>query len=268
MTLSSSAITGLAAEHYLPAGANHGPWAERLANTLLHNIESGRYERACRYDHTHPLPLAAYARRVAAELVSEWEVVEALRLGDEPTWTTLLHRLERKAYLWLGPSGRSAWAQFEAGEIAAKTCADLWHWLQHNPFPFDVPFECWAKRALHNRMFESLRAQRTYTRLVVDSLDRPTFDARWERVDGLANDDLAAWLEREDHREILQHALARLDKRQAHLIRLWYLEGWSPEEIAAALGIKVNHVYVLKHRALNKLRKTWCCEDAKSWQHD
>jgi RNA polymerase sigma factor (sigma-70 family) len=253
----------LGAEGYLPAEAHGAAWAERLAETLRHNIESGRYERACRYEDGRPLSLAAYARRVSAELLSEWEQVEALRQGDGPSWAKLLLELERRAYYWLGPADRSGWARTEACEIAAKTCADLWRWLQHNPFPFDVPFERWAKRALHNRVFESVRAQRTYARYVVDSLDRPTFDVRRTRGGTLMKDDLSAWLEREDHREMLEWALARLDPRQAHIIRLWYLDGWSTEEIAEALEIKVNHLYVLKHRALNQLRRMWEREDGK-----
>ena len=63
------------------------------------------------------------------------------------------------------------------------------------------------------------------------------------------------WLERSANREALLQALERLDARQAAVIRLWYLEQWPAPEIAAALGIRVNYVYVQRFRAIEKLRQ-------------
>jgi RNA polymerase sigma factor (sigma-70 family) len=161
--------------------------------------------------------------------------------------------LERQAYFWLGPAGREDWARWEARDAAARTCADLWHWLQRNPFPFDVPFDQWSSRALRNRLGDLVRSRRIHDRYVVGSLDQPEFED--VHLGGqLPSTDLTAWLDLEAKRELLREAYARLDERQARIIHLWYEEGWSAEQIAAETGLTANHVYVLKHRAIGKLR--------------
>ena len=68
------------------------------------------------------------------------------------------------------------------------------------------------------------------------------------------------WLELESRREVVRQAWTKLDRRQAHIIHRWYVEGWSADEIAAETRLEVNHIYVLKHRALKKLREY--CADA------
>jgi DNA-directed RNA polymerase specialized sigma24 family protein len=52
----------------------------------------------------------------------------------------------------------------------------------------------------------------------------------------------------------------KLEPRQAHIIQRWYVEGWSADEIAAETRLAVNHIYVLKHRGLKKLRE-YCAEE-------
>jgi DNA-directed RNA polymerase specialized sigma24 family protein len=49
--------------------------------------------------------------------------------------------------------------------------------------------------------------------------------------------------------------VTKLDQRQAHIIHRWVVEGWSADEIAAEVQLAVDHIYVLKHHALKKLRK-------------
>jgi RNA polymerase sigma factor (sigma-70 family) len=251
----------LAATHAdLPRAADAELWIERAVTVLAHNVDSGRFACACRYEQDTSPSLSVYAQQVLIRLMAEWERIEALRAGDSTRWAVALQSMERLAYFWFGPAGREEWALWEAREAAAKTCADLWHWLQRNPFPFDVSFDDWSKRALRNRLNESVRFRRRQARYVVDSLDRPCFED--DRTPGglLPADDMRVWLELESSREVLRQACARLEQRQAHILHLWYVEGWTAEEIAAETELQVGHVYVLKHRALKKLREY--CADA------
>ena len=55
--------------------------------------------------------------------------------------------------------------------------------------------------------------------------------------------------------EHLCRALARLDARQAQAFCLARLEGLSYGEIAAEMGVSINHVGVLLNRARSKLRR-------------
>lgn len=227
---------------------------DRLAIVVAHNLASGRFARACRQSGPMPLSLHAYTQRVAAGLAAEWEYVSELRRGSPAPWTELLDRLERKAYLWYGPTGRRGWAHVEAADAAARTCADLWCWLQEHLYPFDVPFAHWSACALRHRLLDAARGQRTAARHLVDSLDRPLC------VNGPTLGDLQpadGWdgrLDRLARQEALQRALAHLEKRQAQVVRWWYLEGWPAAEIAERLRVSVGCVYIIKHRALRKLR--------------
>jgi RNA polymerase sigma factor (sigma-70 family) len=230
-------------------------WIERVVTVLAVNLASGRFASACRHEQESSLSLSRYAQLVLGQLMAEWERVEELRVGDSLRWTVARRHMERQAYFWLGPTGREEWAKWEAREAAAKTIGDLWDWLQHNPFPFDVTFDRWAERALRNRLKSSVRSRQMHARHVVDSLDRPCSEDGVPFGDLLPNDDMRVWLELESRREVVRQAWTKLDRRLAHIIHRWYVEGWSADEIAAETRLEVNHIYVLKHRAIKKLRE-------------
>jgi len=235
-------------------------WIDRAIQVLVANIESGRFEHAQDYLKVGPdndAVLLAYAAQILRVLVFETERIERLASGHSGAWAAVIFRMEQVAYRWLGPSGREAWAAWEARDATARTCADLWAWLQEHPYPFDVPFVRWATRALYNRLREADRKRRTREHYIPESLDRPMFGhAALETYgDTIADLSFDIWLEQLANREALLQALDQLDARQAAVIRLWYLEQWPVPEIAAALGIQVNYVYVQRFRAIEKLRQ-------------
>lgn len=229
-------------------------WCARAVIVLEANLASGRFTLA---EPAHPdaVTPTAYARQVLEGLLAEWELVEHLRTGEATAWTAIRERFERLAYHWLGPSGREQWAVEEAREVAAKTCADLWSWLQNRIFPFDVPFDRWSARSLTNRLLETTRKRRTRSRYESDSLDRPMFDQEMTLGETLTRYDIEDWLEVEANREVLYQVIERLSERDADILRRWYLDGWSGDEIAAALGVTVKNVYVIRFRALKRLRE-------------
>ena len=235
-------------------------WIERTVTVLARNVASGRFASASRYAQDASPSLLTYAEQVLTQIMAEWDRIEALCAGDSIRWSAALEHTERLAYFWLRPVGRAEWAKWEAREAAARTCADLWQWLQRHQFPFDVPFDLWSGRALRNRLKDSVRCRRTQARHVVDSLDRPCFEDGRTFGELLPTDDMSVWLERESRREVLRQAYARLDQRQARIVHLWYEEGWSAEKIAAETGLQIGHVYVLKHRAVTRLRR-YCADD-------
>lgn len=239
----------------LPASADPEPWVERAAEVLARNTASGRFESSGQYQDGATPTLLSYAQQVLAVLLAEWDRVELLRGGDSVAWAAVIDRLERLAYYWLGPTGREEWAAWEARDSASRTCADLWQWLQSNPYPFDVPFDRWSARALNNRLHEAARKRRLHGRYVVESLDRPAYAEGPTYGELVQVHTLGEWLEGEANRQALLQALEQLDARQARVLRLWYLEGWPADEIAADLGQQVGNIYVLRFRAIEKLRK-------------
>lgn len=229
-------------------------WQARGATVLAANLTAGRFGLSPA-SPSNAVALVAYARQVLNGMLAEWERVESLRAGEHAAWTAVHSRLERLAYHWLGPAGREAWAAWEAREVASKTCADVWQWLQTHTFPFDVPFDRWVTRALTNRLQEAARRRNARARYEVDSLDRPLLDRDMTFGEEIAANSLEEWLAVSANREMLLQALAQIEQKPAAVVRLWYLEGWPAGEIAAALGMTVNNVYVMRFRAVERLRK-------------
>ena len=54
--------------------------------------------------------------------------------------------------------------------------------------------------------------------------------------------------------ELLTRAVANLPEKQSHVVCLYYLEGFTYEQISSHLEITVSHVGVLLHRAKAELR--------------
>lgn len=244
----------------LAAQADGEQWIGRATEVLACNLASGRFTAAQFYlaqDAGGDANLLSYAGQVLEELLAESDRLAWLKAGDTAAWSGVIDRLERLAYGWLGPAGREEWAAWEAREAAAHTCADLWQWLQTNPYPFDVPFDRWSARALTNRLLEARRKREARDRLMARSLDRPAFGgvATDAVGDGLADWTFDAWLERAANREALLQALDLLDRRLALVLRLWYLEQWPADAIAMYVGERVDYVYVLRFRGIEKLRK-------------
>lgn len=239
----------------LAVSANPEPWVERAAEVLARNTASGRFESSGYYQGGGTPTLLSYAQQVLTVLLAEWDRVDQLRRGDSGAWAAVIDRLERLAYHWLGPVGREEWAAWEAQDSANRTCADLWQWLQSHPYPFDVPFDRWSARALNNRLHEAARKRRLHGRYVVESLDRPVCAEGPTYGELVRVHTLEEWLEGAANRQALLQALEQLDARHARVIRLWYLEGWPADEIAADLGQQVGNIYVLRFRAMEKLRK-------------
>lgn len=235
-------------------------WAPRASRVLSANIASGRLRAAQRFQPaalTGDALLLGYTEQVLVELMAEWDRIDALRRGDTAAWQPVIDRLERLAYHLLGPHQREDWAAWEARELAARTCADLWAWLQAHPYPFDVPFDRWSAAALHNRIRGAARSRSRRERRVALSLDQPLSDGAASQTHGdtLVDRRLSQWLDRAADREAIMQALERLDRRHALVLRLWYLEQWTAPAIAEALHCRVGNVYLLRFRALRKLKE-------------
>ncbi len=85
--------------------------------------------------------------------------------------------------------------------------------------------------------------------------ERPTvpLDDLWPPP--AATDNPAEHATRQWRAERLRRALRQLPPRQALVVSLRFLEGFSLEEVAAALGVRVGAVKALQHRGLTKLRQ-------------
>lgn len=244
----------------LRACADGDAWVQRTADILAANIASGRFEAARAFQPAAgdgDASLLSYAGQILAELIREAERIAALQRGESAAWQPVISRLERLAYFWLGPNGREAWAAWEARDAAAQTCADLWAWLQEHPYPFDVPFDRWSATALSRRLSNLARRRAREAQRFAFPLDaNDSNETRAELRDpALRDHSFDAWLAQAANREALLQLIGRLAERSALVVRLWYFEQWPADEIAAYLGTSVGNVYVLRFRAIARLRQ-------------
>jgi RNA polymerase sigma factor (sigma-70 family) len=235
-------------------------WVQRAADILAANIASGRFQAAQAFQPAETggdASLLSYAGQILSEVIHEGARIEALLRGESAAWQAVISRLERMAYFWLGPHGREEWADWEARDAAARTCADIWAWLQEHPYPFDVPFDRWSATVLNRRLCDLVRRRRREERHYAFSLDtpqkeEPDFGLREYQ---LADHSLEEWLAQAANRQALMQAIGRLDARHGLVVRLWYFDQWPADEIAAQLGTSVGNVYLLRFRAIEKLRQ-------------
>jgi DNA-directed RNA polymerase specialized sigma24 family protein len=235
-------------------------WVQRAAEILAANVASGRFQVARQYqpaDLGGDASLLSYAGQILVELLGESERVEALCRGDTVAWQPVIDRQERLAYHWLGPYQREEWAAWEAREAAAHTCADLWAWLQTHSYPFDVPFDRWSATALNRRLCGGARQRARDERIFDRSLDEPVWNDDTATTFGeqLADTSLDEWLTQATNREALMQAIGLLDSRLALVVRLWYFEQWPANEIAVHIATSIGNVYLLRFRAIEKLRQ-------------
>jgi len=246
----------------LLASADGDAWVQRTAEILAANIASSRFETAQSYQpagSAGEASLLSYAGQILNEVIREGARIEALLNGESAAWQAVIGRLEKLAYFWLGPYGREEWADWEARDAAARTCADIWAWLQEHPYPFDVPFDRWSGAVLNRRLCDQARRREREERHLAYSLDLPQRDEDAPdsnlRQELIADRSLEEWLAQAANRQALMQAIGYLDHRHGLAVRLWYFDQWLADEIAAELGTSVGNVYLLRFRAIQKLRQ-------------
>jgi RNA polymerase sigma-70 factor (ECF subfamily) len=114
----------------------------------------------------------------------------------------------------------------------------------HTYRPDRGPFAAWLFGIARNTVNGWLRRQRRRQWLSLDAIrDRPGTDPD--------PGELAA--RSESHRELLE-AVRRLPDRDRELIALKFTSGLTNRAIAAITGLKENHVAVILHRAVQRIR--------------
>ena len=235
--------------------------ARRIASILSNNLASGRFSYVCdQYlSGTDDERWLTYATKVCRVYVQEGDFVLSLQAGDGEAWQRVLERLVKLAYNKCSGSGAHEWTLWEAHDLASKTASELWRHLQSHPYWFDVPFDQWSACILNHRFIDWYRVQKRQAHRYPCSLDErlnpdEKSDSTWADI-LLEDKTMTQWLEDHANREWLLQAIERLrNPLQRQAIRLRYLEERWISEISREMGITANHVSVLQHRALKRLR--------------
>ncbi len=76
-------------------------------------------------------------------------------------------------------------------------------------------------------------------------------------------DHLAHQIVREDC-DRLAAVVSSLSQRDQEFVRLYFIDGLSPQEIAERLGLNVKSVYTKKHRLTRQLRESFATQRARA----
>jgi RNA polymerase sigma-70 factor (ECF subfamily) len=188
------------------------------------------------------------------------QLLEEVRRGDRNARSRLLDRHRRRLCNMVGArmDPRLA-ARFNPSDVVQEALVDadrkLSDYVQQRP----LPFYPWLRQFAWNRLVDLhrqhlLAGRRSVTREEMP-IPRLPDQSAWELVRALSarGSSPSAHAEREETRQQVQQALARLPERDREVLVLRHLEGMTPTEIAAVLGIREAAVYTRHLRALRRL---------------
>jgi RNA polymerase sigma-70 factor (ECF subfamily) len=164
-------------------------------------------------------------------------LMSRLRNGDETAMNALVHRfgprLHRLICRLTGWSG-------DSDDILQEVF--LTAWRKAGAFRGDGSLEGWLRQLAVNRCRNHHRARAAFTRM----LGRAASRSKTATVNRLSQ-------EESDLGE-LRIALAKLKRPDRAVLVLFYLEELSGEQVAEALGVRLETVHVRLHRARRRLR--------------
>jgi RNA polymerase sigma-70 factor (ECF subfamily) len=183
-----------------------------------------------------------------AEVVhSATDISLLVRLGrnpmDESAWRDFVTRYGRRIYIWC-----RQWQlqEADAEDVTQNVLAILAEKMREFRYDPTGSFRAWLKTVTQHAWSKYVASQQHLGRGTGDSQVLPLLQSLQSR------DDLAAKLEEEYDRELLDLAMLRVAQRvESHTWRafqLLALEGVSGAEAAAQLSISVALVYVAKSR--------------------
>lgn len=223
-------------------------------NEILPIVSENLAKRFKRHQKYMPgnrqLTLSQYLDRVINYWFSQNQRVRALHERDETEWWTLFRDLELFAANKLFALGRTD--QMAAADYANQTCEII---LQSR-YPFDVPFDAWARTILLHLIVQDKRSSDGLDRQII-SLDDTGVDSEQADSDihySLADSRSAELFQKVEDRDQIISILKRLrSPTQQQVILMYYFDGASDGEIARQLGTKVSNVHLLRHRALQRM---------------
>lgn len=214
------------------------PEIERI---LQENWRRGRMQKFLR-DGLDSVP--EYVLRVVGYWRISRETVRALQIerADE-IWQALYKKMVFWNYRYL--VGRGAYLP-DTHDFAEECATEAIPVLQSAYFPFDVPFEAWARVIVINVCRKQVRTATKKSVIPQDQLIE---------LDAMAQEPASRAPWQPDLRLDLAQALLELNPARREVMEMIYMEGHSVEEAARILGRTHSSVYNLHYQAVRDLRK-------------
>ncbi len=267
--------------------ASHENLTETIAHLLRQNLASGRVDRvyrACQPEPSVNMPglltnddareipdiesetlrraeslhfLTQYVDRLIRYYDLEHRLVTKLGASDPLAWEQLGKMLRNRAYILLTRQGVDVnRAIAEAPEFAQQACEVI---CSH-AYYYDVPFAAWANLILKNLILQRYcRSHDIMSRVDLEPLDNDADQGihTWALLHECLANPHEEDIDNIEEYDWVVDAISRIrSKSQRYVLTASFYEEVSDDEIARQLGKSRNAVYILRHRALQHLRRT------------
>lgn len=183
------------------------------------------------------------------EVVTEQELVQRARKGDEDAFARLMRDNETRIYnLTLRMTGNEQ----DALDLAQEAFFNAWKGLKF--FKGDSAFSTWVYRLASNACIDHLRRKKRRQDI---SAPMPLVDEEDERAPEVPDDkyEPARVLEEQETRRAVAEGLEQLSEEHRQVLTLRELDGLSYQEIGQLLGLEAGTVKSRIARARLALRK-------------
>ncbi len=164
-------------------------------------------------------------------------LIARLRQGDAAAMKELIHRFGPRLNRLVGRL--TAWNS-DREDILQEVF--LTAWQQAGSFRGDGSLAGWLRRLAINQCLNHRRARNAFGRMLARLAGRTS---------KTQNDNASGW----DRGQQVCDALAKLRNEDRTVLVLYYLEELSGDEVAEALGVRLETMHVRLHRARQRLRE-------------
>jgi RNA polymerase sigma-70 factor (ECF subfamily) len=176
---------------------------------------------------------------------------------DQSSWQDFFDTYWRLIYATAIKSGLTG---TEAEDVVQETMISV---AKHMPsFKYDPAigsFKTWLLNMTRWRITDQLRKREPFVAGHSASNDTATGTRTADKVVDPMSRDLDALWDADWEKNLLDAAVAkvkrRLDPQKYQIFDLYVNKGWSPEKVAATLGISVSQVYLAKHRTTELIKE-------------
>ena len=224
-----------------------------VKNILYSNLTRGRIRK---FTEQNSIDLRDYVLQVIGCYRDYHDRVRSIQIEkSNEIWVAFKRRLDLWAFRFLCkrgfPPNRNTFRL--AQDYATETSITV----MKARFPYDISFDSWAYVLLRNVCFQQFEKANKKSK-VPDHLLVELNEELWQ----IADPDAGEVERRTGRRQQIEDAIEKVStKRMRQVLRLYYYEGLSYQEIANLWGKTVNSVYKSHFDALKDLRKILNKED-------
>lgn len=172
--------------------------------------------------------------------LTDWEIINSINKGNYNDFNLLMDRYKHKAFSLLM---RMLKNQMDAEEVLQDAFLKTYYGLKN--FRGESQFSTWFYKIVYNSAISKLNSRKNKFQNSFISIDEELkipFDEKYEIKD-------------ENLNTIVNKLMEQLPPNYSAVINLYYLDGYSCEEIASIMNLSVSNVKVLLHRSRKALKE-------------